>query len=107
MSMNELKKQLKERNIGKLYFFTGPEQFLVKYYINEIIRILLPENVRSFNCNVFEEKVTFKQIEDAVSVFPAFSDRRVVVVKESSLFKTGESQQRYDDFSALSLTIYA
>ncbi|AGC69057.1 DNA polymerase III, delta subunit HolA [Thermoclostridium stercorarium subsp. stercorarium DSM 8532] len=98
MSMNELKKQLKERNIGKLYFFTGPEQFLVKYYINEIIRILLPENVRSFNCNVFEEKVTFKQIEDAVSVFPAFSDRRVVVVKESSLFKTGESQQRYDDF---------
>mgnify|MGYP000877323521 FL=1 len=98
MSMNELKKQLKEKNIGKLYFFAGPEQFLARYYVNEIVNILLPENVRSLNYNVFEEKVTFREIEDAVAVFPAFSDRRVVAVKESSLFKSGESQQRYDDF---------
>jgi len=98
MSMNELKKQLKEKNIGKLYFFTGPEKYLVKYYVNEIVGLLLPENVRSFNYNVFEEKVTFRQIQDAVSVFPAFSERRVVIVKESSLFKSGESQQVYDDF---------
>ena len=96
--MNELKKQLKEKNIGKLYFFTGPEKYLVKYYVNEIVGLLLPENVRSFNYNVFEEKVTFRQIQDAVSVFPAFSERRVVIVKESSLFKSGESQQDYDDF---------
>ncbi|NLM09742.1 MAG: DNA polymerase III subunit delta [Clostridiaceae bacterium] len=98
MGMKNLKKQLKEKNIGKLYFFTGPEQFLVRHYVNEIIKTVLPENAKTLNYNVFEEKVTFEQVEDAVSIFPAFSERRVVVVKESNLFKTGEKQQRYDDF---------
>ena len=63
---------------------------------------MLPENAKTLNYNVFEEKVTFEQVEDAVSIFPAFSERRVVVVKESNLFKTGEKQQRYDDFLSLS-----
>ncbi|HEY8422282.1 MAG TPA: DNA polymerase III subunit delta [Thermoclostridium sp.] len=98
MSMTILKQQLKEKNIGKLYFFTGPEQFLVRYYVDEIVRTLLPENARALNYNIFEEKTTLKQIEDAVSVFPAFSERRVVVVKESNLFKSGDNQQRFDEF---------
>lgn len=98
MSMKDLKKQLKEKNIGKLYFFTGQEHYLVRHYVNEIVKTLLPENVKTLNYNIFEEKATFKQIEDAVSIFPAFSERRVIVVKESNLFKTGEKQQRYDEF---------
>lgn len=98
MGMKELKQQLRAKNIGKLYFFTGPEQFLVRYYVDEIVKTLLPENVKSINYNVFDEKATFKQIEDAVSVFPAFAERRVVVVRESGLFKTGENQQRFDEF---------
>ena len=32
MSMDLLKKQLKQKDIGKLYLFTGPEQFLIRYY---------------------------------------------------------------------------
>jgi len=96
--MKDLKMQLKEKKIGKLYLFTGPEQYLVRYYVDEIVKTLLPENVKSLNYSVFEEKATFKQIEDAVSIYPAFSERRVIVVKESNLFKSGENQQRYDDF---------
>lgn len=99
MSMKDLKKQLADKNIRKLYCFTGPEQYLVRHYVNEIVKTLLPEeNVRSLNYSVFEENVTFEQIEDAVSIFPAFSERRVVVVKEPNLSKTGEKQQRYEKF---------
>lgn len=98
MSMKELKKQLREKNIGKLYFFTGQEQYLVKHYVDAIIKTLLPDNLKTLNYNLFEDKVTLKQLEDAVSIFPAFSERRVVVVKESNLFKTGEKQQHYDEF---------
>ncbi|NLX76846.1 MAG: DNA polymerase III subunit delta [Clostridiaceae bacterium] len=98
MSMKILNKQLKEKNIGKLYFFTGEEQYLVRHYVNEIVNTLLPENVKALNYNVFEEKVTFRQVEDAVSMYPAFSERRVVVVRESDLFKSGEKQQYYDEF---------
>lgn len=98
MSMKELKKQLRNKNIGKLYFFIGHEQFLARYYLDKIVKTLLPENLETLNYNIYEGKVTLKQIEDAVSIFPAFSERRIVVIRESNLFKSGEKEQRYDEF---------
>ncbi len=92
MSMDELKKQLKENKIGRLYLFTGPEQFLVRYYLHNMLEKLLDENSKEFNYTLFEGKATFQALSDAVSMFPAFSDRRVVVVKESTLLKQGTKE---------------
>lgn len=88
-----LKKQLKQKDIGKLYLFTGPEQFLIRYYEKKIADMLLDKESRTFNYTVLEGKQSMNDLSDAVSVFPVFSDRRIVVIKESTLFK-GEAKEK-------------
>jgi len=95
--MKDLKKQIKDNKIGKLYLFTGPEQFLVRYYEKEIISRLLDENSKAFNYTVIEEKTSMNRLADIVSTFPAFSERRVVVVKDTSLTK-GSVEKDWNTF---------
>lgn len=98
MSLDLLKNQLKQKNIGKLYFFTGPEQYLIRYYGNQITDMLLDKDLKTFNHVVLEGKQSMNDLSDAVSVLPVFSDRRIVVVKESTLFKGEASEKAWGSF---------
>lgn len=97
MDMKDLKKQLKENNIGKLYLFTGPERFLVRYYEKEIVNRLLDEHSKTFNYTVIENKTSMNDLSDIVSTFPAFSERRVVVVKDNPAAK-GSGEKNWNTF---------
>ncbi len=85
--MDELRRQLKENRIGKLYLLTGPEQYLIRYYEKEIVGRILDANSRDLNYTFFDGKFSINDLADAVSVFPAFSERRVVVVKGGTIPK--------------------
>ena len=98
MSIEVLKKQLKEKNIGKLYFFTGSEQYLARYYEKQITEGLLDKDTKTFNYTVYEGKLTLGELSEAVSVFPVFSDRRIVIVKESTIFKGEVKGQSWNSF---------
>ncbi len=98
MSMDVLKRHLKENKIGKLYLFTGPEQYLVRHYTDQILGKLLDENTKVFNYSELTGKVSFQAISDAISIYPAFSDRRVVLIKESTLFKLGGKETDWNAF---------
>ena len=97
MDMKDLIKQLKENKIGKLYLFTGPERFLVRYYEKEIVDKLLDANGKAFNYTVIGNKTSINELSDAVLTFHAFSDRRVVVVKNNSLAK-GSGEKNWNAF---------
>ena len=88
-SKNEelLKKAIKNNEIGNLYLFYGPEEYLKRNYTEYIEKILLPEESRLFNKVVLDGKTTAAAIIDHCETLPAFSDRRVVVVKNSGFFK--------------------
>ncbi|NLO39672.1 MAG: DNA polymerase III subunit delta [Ruminiclostridium sp.] len=98
MSMDVLKRHMKENKIGKLYLFTGPEQYLVRYYTDQILEKLLDENTKVFNYSELTGKVSFQAISDVVSIYPAFADRRVVLIKESTLFKQGGKETDWNAF---------
>ncbi len=96
--MEELKKQLKEKKIGSLYLFTGPEKFLTRYYVNQMLEMLLDENTKTFNYTEFSGKVSLQAVSDAISIYPAFARRRVVVVRESTLLKQGAKETDWNVF---------
>lgn len=96
--MEELKKQLKENKIGSLYLFTGPEKFLIRYYVNQMLEMLLDENTKTFNYTEFSGKVSLQTLSDAISMYPAFAQRRVVLVKESTLLKQGAKETDWNAF---------
>lgn len=98
MDTEELKKQLKQKSIGKLYFFTGLEQFLIRYYEKQIVGILLDNESKTFNYTVLEGKLNMNDLSDAIAVFPVFSDRRVVIIRESTLFKGEVKEKEWSAF---------
>ena len=98
MSIEVLKKQLKQKDIGKLYFFTGPEQYLIRYYEKQITDMLLNDELKTFNYTELTGKVSMNELMDAIAVFPVFSDRRLVIVRESTLFKGDVKEKEWSSF---------
>lgn len=87
MSIEVLKKQIKNNEIGRLYLFYGPEDYLMNHYINLIEKQIIKDDFKSMNKTVFEGKFDLNDLIDACETNPMFSDRRIVLVKNSGLFK--------------------
>lgn len=88
MSLDMLKDDIKNKKIRKLYLFFGPEEFLKKYYVESLEKILLTDEFRSLNRIVLEGKQDMGRLTDYCETLPVFSDRKLVIVKNSGLFKS-------------------
>jgi len=87
MSEDILKKAVKNKDIGSLYLFYGTEEYLKKNYTNYIEENLLAEDFKLMNKVVLEGKISTSAIIDNCETPPVFSERKIVVVKNSGLFK--------------------
>lgn len=87
MSLDILKDDIKNKNIRKLYLFFGPEEFLKKYYLESIDKLLLSEDMKAMNRVVLEGRQDLGRLTDYCETLPVFSDRKMVIVRNSGLFK--------------------
>ncbi len=87
LNEKQLWKSIRNKDIGCLYLFYGPEEYLKRNYTEQIEKALLTEESLLMNKVVLEGKVTPSAIIDNCQTLPLFSDRRVVIVKNSGLFK--------------------
>ncbi|MBR4720846.1 MAG: DNA polymerase III subunit delta [Clostridia bacterium] len=83
-----LKKQLKEKNIGNLYLFFGEETFVKDSYVNYMINLIPDDGFGDFN-RVFLDGKDFDadKIDGAIDAFPVMAEKKVVIVKDSGIFK--------------------
>lgn len=82
-------KSIKENKIGNLYLFFGQEDYLIRNYCEQMEKTLLDDEFKMLNKVVLKGKVTAGQIIDNCRTAPVFADRRMVIVKDSGLFKSG------------------
>lgn len=94
MGMDVLRKQLKSKDIKKSYLFHGPERYLIEYYLEEMKKILIPEGTEVFNFAMCEGSIQTSKISDLCDTMPVFSDKRMVVLKETGYFKGGKGPVR-------------
>lgn len=87
MSEELLKKAIKNNEIGTLYLFYGPEEYLKRNYAEYIEKKLLSEELKLLNKVVLEGKVSPAAIVNNCETLPVFSERKVVIVKNSGLLK--------------------
>ncbi|HHW31554.1 MAG TPA: DNA polymerase III subunit delta [Clostridiaceae bacterium] len=92
MSMQILKQDIKNKEIRNLYLFYGQEEFLKKYYLNAIEKIIINEQFREMNKVVLEGKVSLSRLADVCETVPLFSERKLVLAKNTGLFKTGSKE---------------
>ncbi len=80
-------KSIKSNDLGSLYLFYGAEEYLIRNYCEQMEKALLDDEFKMLNKVILNGKVTAAQIIDNCRTSPVFSDRRMVIVKDSGLFK--------------------
>ena len=88
MSLEILKKQIKENSLQNVYLLYGAEEYLIKYYINTITKLVVnPENME-MNYISFDGKTDVDTIIANCETLPMFSEKKLVIAKNSGLFKS-------------------
>ncbi len=88
MSLEILKKQIKENTLQNVYLFYGAEEYLIKYYINVITKLIVNEENSELNYIFFEGKTYVDTIIANCETLPIFSDKKLVIAKNSGLLKS-------------------
>lgn len=88
-SFLKLKKQIKDKNLENLYLFFGEEAFVKDLYLNHMVNLLSNNDFSDFN-RIFLDGKSFdaEKIDSAIDSFPVMSDKKIVVVKDSGIFKS-------------------
>ena len=86
-------KSIKAKDVGCLYLFFGQEEYLKRNYTEQIEKAILSEDFKLMNKVVLEGKVSPSAIVDNCETAPVFSERKLVVIKNSGLFKSGKKSE--------------
>ena len=93
-NLQELKTQLKSKDLGRLYIFHGEEVFLLHHYLEQMKKQLLDALTESFNFHrMNSETFDLQTFADAVENLPMMAEHTMVQVDEVDLFKLGESDR--------------
>ncbi len=85
----KLKQQIKSNNIGNLYLFFGEETYIKGFYLEHMKKFVPDENFADFNHIVLDGKdASPDKVDDAVSSFPMMAEKKLVVIKNSGIFKS-------------------
>ena len=92
--LQELKTALKNKDLGRLYFFHGEETFLLNHYLGQMKKQLLDPLTESFNFHrLNNETFDMRSFIDAVENLPMMAEATFVQVDEIDLFKLPEADR--------------
>ena len=94
LALQKLKGDIREKCVGRLYFFFGEEVFLLQHYLQQIKKQLIDEVTESFNYHrLNHENFSVQLFVDAVENLPMMAEKTMVWVEEVDLFKLPESDR--------------
>lgn len=89
--MQRLIKDIKTGELGHLYLLYGEEAYLRKQYKDKLKQAILGEDTMNFN--YYEGRdLSVGEIIDQAETMPFFAEKRLLLVENSGLFKTGGEQ---------------
>lgn len=94
-SFLELKKQIKSGEIGNLYLFFGEELFVKEMYLAKMKSFIPEDGFSDFNL-VYTDGKSIESAEDALDSFPMMAEKKLIIVKDSGIFKS--PSQEIKDF---------
>lgn len=84
MKPEEFEKEVREGDIGPLYYIYGDEPYLVERGVKRLLARAVSPDFREFNMTVYYGgEAKGEEIAEAAQTLPMFADRRVVLVRKS------------------------
>lgn len=99
-ALTELKRQIRDGDIKPLYLFYGEEDYLKDLYINRISALIPDGGFEDFNHIYLTGSLPFSEYDDAWEAFPMMADRKLIVIKDSGIMKSGNAKRGEDAHSA-------
>ena len=95
-ALPQLKADLKNKTLGRLYFFHGEETFLLNYYLGKVRSQLIDPLTESFNSHRYTaETFDLREFSDAVENLPMMAEHTFVQVDDIDIFKMNESDRNH------------
>jgi len=92
--LQQLKNDLRDKALQRLYFFHGEETFLLHHYLEQIKKLLLDELTESFNFHKLNsETFDLQSFADSVENLPMMAENTMVWVDEIDIFKMVEADR--------------
>ena len=86
--MKTLAADIKSGNYKKVYLICGEEEYLKLNYKNQFIRAVAGDD--TMNLGIYEGKnIDVNEVIDTAETFPFFAERRLIVMEDTGLFKSG------------------
>lgn len=86
-----LKQQIKSGNIKNLYLFFGEEVYIKDTYLDIMKKKVSSDDFSDFNLIFLDGKDLDKEkIDDAIDSFPVMAEKKLVIIKNSNIFKLRE-----------------
>ena len=82
----ELKAQLKENKLQKLYVFYGEEEYLKELYIKKIFDMVPDAGLEEFNRIVISGTADYEEYDNAWEGMPMMTDKRILMIRDSNIF---------------------
>ena len=93
-AFQRLKTDIREKNTQRLYIFHGAEQFLLRYYLEQLRKLLIDELTESFNYHrLTNETFDMQSFADAVENLPMMADCTMIQIDDVDFFKFAESDR--------------
>ena len=84
-----LKQQIKSKTTGNLYLFFGEEIYIKNTYMKIMTDLIPDDGFGDFNRIFMDGKETdLQRIDDALNSFPMMSEKKLIVIKNSGIFKS-------------------
>ena len=89
--MQRLIQDLKSGDFKKIYLLYGQEAYLRKQYKDKLKEAMIGDDTMNFS--YYEGKdFTVGEVIDQAETMPFFADRRLILIENSGLFKSGGEQ---------------
>ncbi len=88
----QLKTDLKQKQFGRCYVLYGEEDYLRRYYLQQMQRLLLDSLTSDFNFHrINSENFSLQLLADSLEALPMMAERSLVLVEDVDLFALDES----------------
>lgn len=93
MTYDEFRAILKSKNLGRLYLFTGEEDFLSAFCLSEAKKALTDAAFEDFNCKCYGELPNVEDVDTFVNALPLMSNVKLVIFNNCKLFSNALPQK--------------
>ncbi len=93
--MKTIINDINSKKFKNVYLFTGEEIFLMEYYANSMISILIDDTSDSFNylC-VSRQKPDIMETDSFINSYPFMKDKKVLLLKNTGILKKAEDEEK-------------